>query len=110
MIFGDGIPDFKVSCERKKIMAKVKIYLDAVGNTMNIWWGNPKAAAVSEETESPANNDVIVKDKRGVPIGLEMIGVFPEEINLVKLLKDRYPQINMSEPFLIEASEKRILT
>lgn len=84
-------------------MAKMKIYLDPVGNTMNIWWGDPKDAAVSEETASPDDNDVIVKDKKGVPIGLEIIGVFPDELNIVKLLKNRYPLIKEDEPFMIEA-------
>ena len=83
-------------------MARVNVFLDPIGNTMNIWWGNPKDAFLSEETASPYDNDVIVKDKRGVPIGLEIIGVFPTELNIVKRLKDTY-KLTVKEPFLLEA-------
>ena len=71
-------------------MAKpVKMLLDPVGNTMNIWWDDPTTAATSEESDSPYRNDVIVKNAKGVPIGLEIIGVFPEELNIAHLLKTR---------------------
>lgn len=83
-------------------MAKVNIFLDPIGNTMNIWWGNPKNAYVSQESESRYDNDVIVKDRRGIPIGLEIIGVFPTELNIVKRLKDTYKLV-IKEPFLLEA-------
>lgn len=82
-------------------MAKVKVLLDPVGNSMNIWWGSPNQAFVSEEVNSPYSNDVIVKDKRGVPIGLEIIGVFPEELNIISKLK-RLFRINKNEPFLLQ--------
>lgn len=79
----------------------VKIYLDPVGNTMNIWWGDPTAAYASEEVDDPRRNDVIVKDKRGKPISLEIIGVFPEELNIstfIKKLTDR----GVEKPFLLK--------
>ena len=31
-------------------MAQVKVYYDQVGNTLTVWFGNPKDEAVSEET------------------------------------------------------------
>lgn len=83
-------------------MANVKVFLDPVGNAMNIWWGDPRDAAVSEETASPYANDVIVKDRHGKPIGLEIIGVFPDELNVVKLLQKHFP-IQSDEPFVLEA-------
>lgn len=86
-------------------MAKVKIYLDPVGNTMNIWWDKPAAAAVSEEVESPYSNDVIIKNKKGIPIGLEIIGVFPEELNIAALAKQQLG-INQKEPFLLEGTQE----
>lgn len=88
-------------------MAKVKIYLDPIGNTMNIWWNDPKQAVVSEEVKSPYSNDVIVKDKHNVPIGLEIIGVFPEELNVAKLVKDRLG-IKKNIPFLLEGQQTGI--
>lgn len=68
-------------------MAKTKIYIDPVGNTMNIWWSNPSNAASSEEVDDPTRNDIIIKDKNGQPIGIEILGVFPSELNISKISK-----------------------
>lgn len=59
-------------------MAKVKIYFDPVGNTMNIWWGSLKDAYESEEIDSSYRNDVIIKDRKGRPISIEIL-VFCQE-------------------------------
>lgn len=85
-------------------MAKIKVLLDPIGNSMNIWWGNPGRAFASEEVNSPYSNDVIIKDKQGAPIGLEIIGVFPEELNVISQLKKLLP-INKDEPFLLEGKQ-----
>ena len=66
---------------------RVKIYLDPVANTFNIWWDDPEKAYSSEEVDSPNRNDVIVKDKEGRPISLEVIGIFPSELNIAQKLK-----------------------
>lgn len=66
-------------------MAKVKIFLDPIGNTLNMWWDDPKTAYESEEAE--LSNDVIIKNKKGQPIGLEIIGFFPKELDPLKFLK-----------------------
>ena len=63
-------------------MAQVKIYFDPIGNTLNIWWGNPKDAYKAEEVESKDRNDVIIYDKKGRPISIEIIGVLPKELNI----------------------------
>lgn len=83
-------------------MAKVNILLDPIGNTMNIWWGNPKDAAKSEEVDDPHSNDVIVKDKKGVPISLEIIGVFPKELNVSTLVK-KLTGKEIKLPFLLHS-------
>lgn len=85
-------------------MAKVKVLLDPIGNSMNIWWGNPARAFASKEVNSPYSNDVIVKDKQGVPIGLEIIGVFPEELNLVSGFK-KLLGFEKNVPFLLEGKQ-----
>lgn len=85
-------------------MAKVKVLLDPVGNSMNIWWGNPARAFASEEVNSPYSNDVIVKDEQGVPIGLEIIGVFPEELNLISKFK-KLLGFEKNTPFLLEGKQ-----
>ncbi len=79
----------------------VKIYLDPVANTFNIWWDDPKKAFSSEEVDSPGSNDVIIKDKEGRPISLEVIGIFPKELNIV----DQFQSVVQSkdkQPFLLE--------
>ena len=81
---------------------RVKLYLDPVANTLNIWWDDPKKAYSSEEVSSPYSNDVIIKDRQGRPISLEIIGLFPKELNIAEHLKTN-ARINKQEPFLLEA-------
>jgi len=83
-----------------KAKREVKIYLDPVANTFNIWWDDPKKAYSSEEVDSPYSNDVIIKDKQGRPISLEIIGIFPKELNIAEHLKTK---IKKQEPYLLEA-------
>lgn len=78
---------------------KIRIYIDPYGNTLNMWWGNPKDSFISEEAEKTF--DVIVKDKNDNSIGFEKIGFFPEEIDPIKYLKDK-------SQFLLEAKKKLI--
>ena len=82
-------------------MAKVKIYFDPIGNTMNIWWGEPKDAFISEEVDSSSRNDVIVKDKKGRPISLEVIGILPKELNISEKLKSLIK--NKKGPFILSS-------
>lgn len=82
-------------------MAKVKIYFDPIGNVMNIWWGNKKDAYVSEEVESSKRNDVIIKDKRGVPISIEIIGILHNELNISEKTKALID--NNKSPFILSS-------
>ena len=65
-------------------MAEIEFLLDPVGNTLNMWWRNPKLVSYSEESDT--SNDVIVYDKNGAPIGVEILGLFPNELNMSKAL------------------------
>ena len=76
---------------------EIKSYIDPYGNTLNLWWGNPEDAFISEEAEK--TYDVIVKDKSGIAIGLEKIGFFPKEIDPMKCLRE-------NAPFMLEAEKK----
>lgn len=78
---------------------KIKIYIDPYGNTLNMWWDDPKKSHISEEAEQ--SFDVIVKDKKGRPIGLEKIGFFPAEIDPIKYLREK-------AKFLLEAKTRLI--
>lgn len=80
---------------------RVKIYLDPVANTFQIFWDDPKKAYSSEEVDSPYRNDVIIKDKQGRPISLEVIGIFPSELNVAKKLKKTIG--TTKEPMLLQS-------
>lgn len=84
-----------------KAKRSVEVYLDPVANTLNIWWDDPKKAYSSEEVDSPYSNDVIVKDRHGRPISLEVIGIFPKELNIIEQLK-RILQLKKNQPLLLE--------
>lgn len=84
-----------------KVKNALKIYLDPVANTFNIWWDDPKKAYSSEEVDSPYSNDVLIKDRSGRPISLEIIGIFPKELNIVQYLKNHIG-LKSKEPFLLE--------
>ncbi len=58
-------------------MAKVeiKVIYDKEGNTLNIWFGDPKDEHISQET---GDEVIIVKDKRGKVIGFEKLNFLPK--------------------------------
>lgn len=49
-----------------------KIFFDKTGNTLNVWFDNPKKESVAEETGEEV---VIIKDKKGKVIGFEILGI-----------------------------------
>ncbi|MFL5327286.1 MAG: DUF2283 domain-containing protein [Gemmataceae bacterium] len=51
-------------------MDKVRVYHDRTGNTLTVWFDDPKKEAICEEV----NDDVVLmKDKRGRVIGFERL-------------------------------------
>ncbi|MBI4281771.1 hypothetical protein HY625_03030 [Candidatus Uhrbacteria bacterium] len=75
----------------KKHVKKMRLFIDGVGNTMHIWWDDPKHAHHAEEAAK--SFDVIIFDKRNHPIGFEKLGVFPREIDPVKYISSRLPSL-----------------
>jgi hypothetical protein len=51
-------------------MEKVRIYFDREGNTLSVWFDDPKKEHVCEES---ADDVVLVKDRRGRVIGFERL-------------------------------------
>lgn len=51
-------------------MAKAKIVFNKEGNTLDIWFGNPKKEVVSVETPEEM---ILKKDKKGKIIGVEIL-------------------------------------
>ncbi|MCX6800193.1 MAG: hypothetical protein NT091_03535 [Candidatus Falkowbacteria bacterium] len=65
---------------------KLKVFIDPLGNTLNLWWGDPKDSCSA--VESQKTGDVIALNKNGQAIGLEKIGFFPKEIDPLLITKD----------------------
>ena len=51
-------------------MKKIRVYYDTKGNTLNVWFDNPKKEHISEETGEEV---VLAKDKKGKVIGFEKL-------------------------------------
>jgi len=51
-------------------MAEIKVFYDQEGNTLTVWFGNPKDEYIVEETGEEV---VLMKDKSGQVIGFEKL-------------------------------------
>ena len=51
-------------------MDKLRVYYDREGNTLSVWFDEPKKEHVCEESD---DDMVLVKDRRGRVIGFERI-------------------------------------
>ena len=51
-------------------MAQVKVFYDHAGNTLTVWFGEPKKEYVCEETSEEV---VLMKDKAGHVLGFEKL-------------------------------------
>ncbi len=51
-------------------MEKTRIIFNKLGNTLDIWFGNPKKEAISEEADEEV---ILKKDKNGKIIGIEKL-------------------------------------
>ena len=77
-------------------MAKVKFILDPIGNTLNIWWGTPTNKDYADESDT--SNDVIIYGKDGKSKGVEIIGIFPNELNISKQLGSKRVENLLQDP------------
>lgn len=66
----------------KKKAKNIKLFIDGIGNTMHLWWDDPRHAVRAEESDQGL--DVILYNRKGQPIGLEKLGVFPKEVDPLK--------------------------
>jgi len=59
-------------------MEKIRLYYDSKGNTLNVWFDNPKKEYISEETGEEV---ILVKDRKGKVIGFEKLNflMHPQE-------------------------------
>ncbi|MBI2885501.1 MAG: DUF2283 domain-containing protein [Candidatus Omnitrophica bacterium] len=64
-------------------MEKIRVYYDSHGNTLNVWFDNPKNEYVCEETGEEV---VLVKNRQGKVIGFEKLNFLPGKHHTVKNL------------------------
>ncbi len=57
-------------------MEKVKVFYDRAGNTLSIWFDDPKKEHVCEESD---DDIVLVKDRQGRVIGFERLNFLTEK-------------------------------
>jgi uncharacterized protein YuzE len=56
--------------ERSGVVDKLRVYFDRKGNTLSVWFTDPKKESVCEEADDDV---VLVKDRRGQVIGFERL-------------------------------------
>jgi len=61
-----------------KKQKSVKVHYDSTGNTLNVWFDDPKKEFISEE----AGNDVILnKNRKGNVIGFEKLNFISGDVS-----------------------------
>src|SRR5262249_36618781 len=55
---------------RQRTMDRVRVYLDREGNTLSVWFDDPRKEHVCEESDDDV---ILVKDRRGRVIGFERL-------------------------------------
>ena len=64
-------------------MEKIRLYYDTKGNTLNVWFDDPKKEFISEETGEEV---VLAKDRRGRVIGFEKLNFLTHTRKVIKTL------------------------
>ena len=64
-------------------MEKIRVYYDTKGNTLNVWFDNPKKEHISEETGEEV---ILAKDKKGKVIGFEKLNFLAHPGKIIKNL------------------------
>lgn len=64
-------------------MEKVRIYYDSKGNTLNVWFDDPKNEYISEETGEEV---ILVKNRKGKVIGFEKLNFMLHPKESIKTL------------------------
>ena len=65
-------------------MEKIRLYYDSKGNTLHVWFDDPKKEYVCEET---GDEVILIKDKRGRVIGFERLNFTAHPERISKTLK-----------------------
>ena len=57
-------------------MDKVRVYFDRTGNSLTVWFDDPKKEVLCEEVDDDV---VLMKDRRGRVIGFERLNYLPRK-------------------------------
>ncbi|MBI3274200.1 MAG: DUF2283 domain-containing protein [Candidatus Colwellbacteria bacterium] len=63
-------------------MNAIRIYYDSLGNTLNVWFDDPKNEYISEET---GDEVILNKNKKGKVIGFEKLNYLARKTLLKEL-------------------------
>lgn len=63
-------------------MAEVKVYYDKAGNTLTVWFAEPTAEYISEETGEEV---VLIKNRQGNIIGFERLNFHIPDTETLRL-------------------------
>lgn len=66
---------------KRRMTDKFRVYFDREGNTLTVWFDDPKKEVVCEET---ADDVVLMKDRRGRVIGFERLNDLSAKQRAVK--------------------------
>ncbi len=64
-------------------MKKIRVHYDARGNTLSVWFDDPKKKHISEET---GDEVILSKDKNGKVIGFEKLNFLAHPSKTIKTL------------------------
>jgi uncharacterized protein YuzE len=64
-------------------MEKIRVYYDTKGNTLNVWFDDPKKEYISEETGEEV---ILAKDRKGKVIGFEKLNFLAYHEKAIKTL------------------------
>ena len=67
---GSFLGVFVLKSRKRKTVEKVRVYYDRTGNTLSVWFDDPKKEHVCEEIDDDV---VLVEDRRGRVIGFERL-------------------------------------
>jgi uncharacterized protein YuzE len=63
-------------------MAEIKVFYDQAGNTLTVWFGNPKDEYICEETGEEV---ILMKDQEGKVIGFEKLNFLSVQSQLLRV-------------------------
>lgn len=64
-------------------MEKIRVYYDSKGNTLNVWFDEPKKEYISEETGEEV---ILQKDRTGKVIGFEKLNFLAHPKETIRTL------------------------